>query len=458
MRPFALDIPYLSPIEAYAALAGEGPAALFDHALADPRARHAYVCAGPVLVIDPSTEPDPFAALERILRAFRLETDPELPPFQGGAAGVLGYELGGLVERLPEPLTDPAGRIAAMLAIYDVVVAFEPGAGRAVIVSTGFPETEDRARMLRARRRAEAIAERLAVAAPLAAPSRARAEWQADARRGEVEARFARAIDYIHAGDVFQVNLSQGFRAALPDGLAPFDLYRRLRTGAPGPFSGMVSDGDGRSVLSVSPERFLRVEPGGAVETRPIKGTRPRGATPALDRHHAEELLASGKDRAENLMIVDLMRNDFARVCAAGSVTVPTLCGLESFPAVHHLVSVVTGQLRAGLDAVDCLQATFPGGSITGAPKIRAMEIIHELERAPRGAYCGAMLWAGFDGAMDASILIRMMSVIGGTVLARAGAGIVADSDPAAEYAETMTKARAVLASLDPEREPCWSI
>ncbi|MEA1651482.1 anthranilate synthase component I family protein [Nitrospirillum sp. BR 11164] len=186
------------------------------------------------------------------------------------------------------------------------------------------------------------------------------------------------------------------------------------------------------------------------METRPIKGTRPRDPDPARDAALAAELLASPKDRAENLMIVDLMRNDLSRAAVVGSVTVPTLCGLESYRTVHHLVSVVTARLAPGFGAVDLLRATFPGGSITGAPKIRAMEIIHELEPARRGPYCGSVLWLGWDGAMDSSIIIRTLAMAEGQVVVQAGGGIVADSDPAAEYEESLVKARALLTALDP--------
>ncbi len=202
-------------------------------------------------------------------------------------------------------------------------------------------------------------------------------------------------------------------------------------------------------MISASPERFLRLHPDGRIETRPIKGTRRRSSARTEDAALAEELLASAKDRAENLMIVDLLRNDLSRVARTGSVRVPQLCGLESFAAVHHLVSSIEAELREGLGPVDLLRVSFPGGSVTGAPKIRAMEIIRELEPARRGPYCGAVAWIGFDGAMDSSIVIRTLVVDGRTVILQAGGGIVADSVPAAEYEETMDKARALRSCLD---------
>ena len=208
------------------------------------------------------------------------------------------------------------------------------------------------------------------------------------------------------------------------------------------------------NILSASPERFLQIDPARTVESRPIKGTRARGQTPEQDLALAVELQASPKDRAENLMIVDLLRNDLSRVCKPGSISVPVLCGLETFPAVHHLVSVISGTLQPDKTAIDLLRATFPGGSITGAPKIKAMEIIHSLEVSARGPYCGTIAWLGFDGTMDSSIVIRTIVVNGQTAVAQAGGGIVADSNPGIEYKESLLKARPLLAVLEGAGSP----
>jgi para-aminobenzoate synthetase component 1 len=253
-----------------------------------------------------------------------------------------------------------------------------------------------------------------------------------------------RAIEYIHAGDCFQVNLSQ--RLVFPATEPPLELYGRLRECNPAPFAGYLDLGD-CVVLSASPERFLRVA-AGLVETRPIKGTRPRGATPEEDQRQIADLLGSAKDRAENVMIVDLMRNDLGRVCAYGTVEVTALCHPETYRTVHHLVSEVRGRLRAGLGPVDLLRAAFPGGSVTGAPKVRAMEIIAELEPTARGPYCGGLGYVGFDGAMDTSILIRTLTASKGWLQFPVGGGVVADSDPEAEYAETLHKAEGLLRAL----------
>ena len=253
-----------------------------------------------------------------------------------------------------------------------------------------------------------------------------------------------RVIDYIYAGDVFQVNLSQRLLAAARDDAVA--LYRRLRRCNPAPFAGYFDLGEFQ-IVSASPERFLRVSDR-EVETRPIKGTRPRTGDPAIDRAAEAELLASEKDRAENVMIVDLLRNDLARVCEARSVRVGQLCGVEAYQHVLHLVSSVHGRLRDGRSPIDLLRAAFPGGSITGAPKIRAMEIIAELEPTARGAYCGSLGYLGFDGSMDLSILIRTITAGRGWWQFPVGGGIVADSIPEQEYEETWHKAEGLLRAL----------
>ncbi|HJX87490.1 MAG TPA: aminodeoxychorismate synthase component I, partial [Gemmatimonadales bacterium] len=263
--------------------------------------------------------------------------------------------------------------------------------------------------------------------------------------RGYLDA-VARVREYIVAGDIFQANLSQRLQAPLRE--APYDLYRRLRRRNPAPFAAYFDCGD-LTVLSASPERFLRLDERGAVETRPIKGTRPRGLGPMHDAALGRALAESEKDRAENVMIVDLLRNDLSRVCRPGSVRVPELFALEHHPTVHHLVSTVVGELAPGADAVDLIRATFPGGSITGAPKVRAMEIIAELEPTRRGVYCGSVGYLSRTGAMDTSIVIRTFVRVGREVYFQAGGGIVADSDPELEYRETLDKARGLIAALE---------
>jgi len=264
--------------------------------------------------------------------------------------------------------------------------------------------------------------------------------------RPKYEQAVKRVIEYILDGDIFQANIAMRFNVALPENFKRFDYYRRLRSINPAPFAAFFELGE-FAIASSSPERFMRLA-GNRIEARPIKGTRPRGINPAEDAALAKALCESEKDRAENIMIVDLLRNDLSRVCEDGSVDVPALCALESFASVHHLVSTVTGTLRPGLGAVDVLRAAFPGGSITGAPKIRAMQIISEIEPHARGAYCGAIGYIGFDGAMDMNIAIRTVVLEKQRAVFHAGGGIVADSVPASEYAECYDKARALLTAL----------
>jgi para-aminobenzoate synthetase component 1 len=454
------EVPYAEPLELLAPFAGDPHAALLESAVTGRHGRFSFVAPEPFQVmtardgrveVDGRAVPgDPFAALRRELARFPVAAEPGIP-FSGGAVGYLGYELGRHLERVPVPERDDLGLPDLALLFCDVVIAVDHRERRAWICSSGHPEPEGAARRERAAARARAIEERLRSAAPLgppAAPRRPAAVTSSFTRRA-YEAAVAEVIERILAGDIFQANLSQRFAAELPEGLGPLDLYRRLRERNPAPFASFLKLGDA-AIASSSPERFLRLA-GRRATTSPIKGTRPRDADPERDRALADELLASAKDRAENVMIVDLLRNDLSRVCRDGSVEVPGLCRLERFATVHHLVSTVTGDLRPGLTAVDLLAACFPGGSITGAPKIRAMEIIAELEPTRRGPYCGAIGYLGFDGAMDSSIVIRTFAMRGGRVTFNAGGGIVADSDPAAEYDETMSKAAALLAALGGE-------
>ncbi|MGD9572563.1 MAG: aminodeoxychorismate synthase, component I [Thermoleophilia bacterium] len=458
--PIAREIPYRDPVELFAVVAGDPHAALLHSAADDGRGRHSLIALEPFAVIggrDGATTVDgapvpgsPFGALRAALARHRVARLPGLPPLQGGVVGWLGYELGRHLERVPAPPALPDDPPEAALLLCDVVVALDNRDRRAWVVSTGLPEPDPAARDARAAARLEHVAGRLEGAGPLPPPPvpREPPALESTFTREAYEAAVARVIDYILAGDVFQVNLSRRLAAPLPAGLTPFDLFRRLQAANPAPFGAYVASA-GTVVASSSPERFLRVEDG-RVETRPIKGTRPRGATPEEDRALAAELAASPKDRAENVMIVDLLRNDLSRVCADGSVGVPQLCAVERFATVMHLVSSVAGVLRPGMGAADLLEACFPGGSITGAPKIRAMEIIAELEPVRRGAYCGAIGHAGWDGSLDTGIVIRTLTIRDGRVTFGAGGGVVADSDPAAEYEETVAKARAMVAALSP--------
>lgn len=407
--------------------------------------RYSFLTADPVAV---GRTPE---AARELLRPHRRPPLPGLPPFQGGIAGYLGYDWGAELEHVARPGAD---RVTpqlpdVLLALYDWVITWDHLEAKAWLVSTGIEAGGRGHSNQRATARATWVRERLLAAAPAVRdPSPVAIAPECTVSRAEYEAGVSRIREYIAAGDVYQVNLAQRFHATFRG--SPLALYRRLRARNPAPF-GAYLEFAGAAITSVSPERLLRLDATTrAAEARPIKGTRPRGATPAEDAALARALSASEKDRAENIMIVDLLRNDLGKVCRPGSVTVPKLFALESHPTVHHLVSTVTGVLADDRDAFDLLRAAFPGGSVTGAPKIRAMEIIAELERAPRGVYCGAIGYVSLTGAMDFNIPIRTIVLRDGMATFHAGAGIVWDSEPAAEYEETLAKARPMLDAVTP--------
>ena len=368
-------------------------------------------------------------------RPAAASTEAPSLPFVGGAIGYLGFELAREIERLPASTRDDLGAPDLAFGWYDAALVWD-GAHR-----TGWLVG-----------RAEAVAAlraRLAVATPGAPPP---ADAGATALRANITRRaymdaVARAQRYIRAGDIYQVNLSQRFSA--PTSLDGFEVYRRLRAVSPAPFAAYLDQRvrGGIEVLSSSPERFLLAD-GEALETRPIKGTRPRGATPAQDAALADALRASAKDRAEHLMIVDLERSDLGRVAVPGSVRVPAFAALESYAQVHHLTSTVTARRRDGVGLEALLRATFPGGSISGAPKIRALEIIDELEPTARGVYTGAIGYVSAHGRVDLNIAIRTITLADGVAHVHVGGAIVSDSDAEAEYAETLDKARGMARAL----------
>ena len=383
-------------------------------------------------------EGNPFERLRALLERWPLTPHAHVP-FAGGAVGYLGYDLGHFVERLPSTTLNDIRMPDLAMAFHDTALVYDHATKRAWIVAADLG-LEDRAAP---ETRAEAFLEILRSPPPPSAPepSREGGEILCNFTREEYLRAVQRAKDYIADGDIFQVNLSRRFETALR--LPPHELYLKLRRINPAPMAAYL-DFDECVVASASPERFLKVR-NGHVETRPIKGTRPRGGNETEDAALAEELLNSEKDNAELAMIVDLERNDLGRVCSYGTVQVTEPRVLESFPTVHHLTATVEGDLHDGLGALDLLKAAFPGGSITGAPKIRAMEIIDELEPTRRALYTGAIGYLGFDGGMDTSIVIRTLIVKDGRVYFQVGGGIVADSDLAGEFDETSHKARALL-------------
>lgn len=409
----------------------------------------------------PADGSDGLGELDRRLAPFQTERLAGLPPFQGGAAGLIGYDLNRSLERIRPSAIDEFGVPALAVGLYDMVLAVDHVESKAWIISQGFPETEPAARRRRASERLNQFRRWLDDATPLAQPmslaariplERLAPQFPVPGPAGLTSnlsaesylAAIRRAIEYIYAGDVFQVNIAQ--RLLYPAHGSATDLYLRLRRRNPATFAGYFDLGL-TQIVSASPERFLRVVEG-HVEARPIKGTRSRTARPEADLFSGDELLESEKDRAENVMIVDLLRNDLSRVCTAESVRVSELCRLETYEFVQHLVSAVEGTLAPGLTALDLVRAAFPGGSITGAPKVRAMEIIAELEPTARGAYCGSLGYLGFDGTLDTSILIRTFTASGGWWQAPVGGGIVAQSVAEREYEETWHKATGLIRAL----------
>ena len=442
-------IDYCEPLEAFAPWAEEFWAQLLDCPADDPvRGRYAYIVADPYatvvsadgrcLVNGSQVSADPFAALDELLKSAPQPLAACPVPFGGGAVGFMGYELGRHLERAPARHALPPGQPEMAVGLYDAFIAFDRVARSAWAVGVGERGEAKAGRLVR----------KLAARDPLPplAPRQPLNPVPELTRQDYLE-RVSQVIEYIRAGDIFQANFTVRFVADRPDDFDDFAVYRRLRAVNPAPFAAFLRV-PGLTLASASPERFLSLSKDGRIEARPIKGTRPRSADAVQDALIAGELSASVKDRAENLMIVDLLRNDIGRVSAIGSVKVPVLSGIESFASVHHLVSVIVGQLRPGLGAIDLLRASFPGGSITGAPKVRAMEIIDELEPSPRGIYCGSVLWIGFDGAMDSNIVIRSVAMVRGKVITQAGGGIVSDSVPEAEWDEMMTKIAPALQAL----------
>ena len=433
-----LSAPWREPAEVLSAFAGE-PWAL-GLVTGGRDARWSYVARAPSATLTHRADDAgrPFARLRDLLGP-PAAPSTDGPPFQGGVVGLAAYELGDHVEALGLARQPDWPDLAA--ARYDALLAFDRQAGKVIAVGRAGDDDTAQARARAALGWLDA-APRAPRGGVLAGPLQASDPTAYEAAVAQVVAR-------IRAGEIFQANIARAWTSELALGVQPFDLFARLLDQSAAPFAAYLRL-PGLALVSNSPERFLQVRDG-AAQTKPIKGTRPRGADPASDAALAAELLASDKDRAENLMIVDLMRNDLARVCAPGSVKVPALWALESFANVHHLVSTVTGALSPGRNALDLLAAAFPPGSITGAPKVQAMKVIAELE-TPRGPYCGSLFWAGADGGFDSSVLIRTAACVqtadGWRVEARAGAGIVEGSDPHAERLETEAKIAALAKAL----------
>lgn len=385
---------------------------------------------------------NPFEVLKELLNQNKLDYKADIP-FLGGAVGFMGYDLCHYIEKLPRTAVDDMEIPDCWFGFYDGIIAVDHKNNDTYLIALGLTEQP------------EAVADRLFK--KINNLDKATTEIKEGIACTEIKSNFTkedykRSIqsikDYISEGDIYQVNLTQRFMCDTKE--EPFNIYGRLRELNPAPFSSYIDFGEGH-ILSSSPERFIKIKDR-KIETRPIKGTRPRGMTQEEDKINREELLASEKDRAELLMIVDLERNDLGKISKTGTVKVPELFNLEQYATVHHLVSTVVGEMKENIDAIDVIQAAFPGGSITGAPKIRAMEIIDELEPTQRNVYTGSIGYLGFNGDIDLNIAIRTIVMKDSTAYFQAGGAIVWDSDPELEYQESLQKARALIHTLKNEK------
>jgi para-aminobenzoate synthetase component 1 len=416
-----------------------------------PQGRFSYLLAEPDAKAELGATEDAGAFLKAAAAFLTPDTDDDLPPFSGGLVGIASFELGLRLESLPRaPFRIEGGSAWPELAVrrYPGALVFDHRDRILTVIGRGATaEAADAARGRLATLWAAAGFHARPAGPLIEAPLRLETPDPVH------EDKVAAVVGQIHAGDLFQANLARGWTGRLRSDRVPADVVAALHAAGPAPFGAYIDFGD-RIVVSNSPERFIRLDRGGGLETRPIKGTRPRGPTPDEDAALARELASSAKDRAENLMIVDLMRHDLAKVAEIGSVAVPALNALESYANVHHLVSTVTARLKAGCTAADVLLATLPPGSVSGAPKVQAMKVISAMEAA-RGPYCGALFAIDAGGAMDSSVLIRTIALEAGrsgwNLRAAAGGGIVADSDPRGERLETETKLSLIRRVLEGE-------
>lgn len=462
-----------TPVSAFLKLrAGEpegAPCFLLESAEQGQVGRHSFVGIRPRSVLrwsdgtmteagaGDSNAPDPYAAVAERLRRFRLAPVEGLPPFAGGAVGFFGYDLVRSVEPLGEPNPDPLGLPDMALMITDVLLAFDHLRHELTIMACAFADDEGGidAAYERAAGEVATVRRRLRGAVPApAAPSVAEPpRFSSNMARREFEAAVERIVSYIHAGDAFQVVPSQRFSAPAPVGA--FSVYRGLRAVNPSPYMYFLEFGDFQ-IAGASPEPLVKVR-GRTVETRPIAGTYPRGGDEEEDRRLAERLVADPKERAEHVMLVDLGRNDLGRVCEYGTVDVDELMAVETYSHVLHIVSQVSGTLREGVGAMDVLRSALPAGTLSGAPKVRAMQIIDELEPVKRGSYGGAIGYLSWNGDLDTAIHIRTVVVKDGEVHVQAGGGTVADARPAYEYQESVNKAKAVFRAVELACEqPDW--
>jgi len=400
-----------------------------------------------------------FSVLSSLLNEFKITSKSHYFPFQGGAVGYLGYDLKNQVENLPRKgLTEPVVP-DCILGFYDTIFAYDHKTGKGYILSSGLPEKEGIKRRVRAKERIGQFIKNIGakgnenltpspLPSPLGGDGWLKGIFVVNStsnftKEGYIDA-IKRIQDYIAAGDIYQANLSQRLNMDFTG--TPLGLYEIIRKINPVPFGAFLNYGDFQ-IMSNSPERLLKIH-NGIAETSPIKGTRPRGRGHKEDRNLIKELKTNAKELSEHIMIVDLERNDLGRFCDPGSIKVNPLQKIYTYPTLHHMVSTVKGKVRDGMETADCIKAFFPGGSVTGAPKIRAMEIIDELEPTPRGIYTGAIGYIDFSGNMDLSMTIRTAILKDKKLYLHVGGGIVADSNPAEEYDETLLKAQAFLKAM----------
>jgi len=445
-----------TPVSAFLKLRGSGPAFLLESAEQGQRVgRWSFIGYKPRKVVRWTLADggDPYALAAAEIARFRQAPTDEPIPFTGGAVGFFGYDCVRAVEHLPGMNPDPVGLPDMALMLSDVIVAFDHLKHTVTILANAYVD-EDEAAHERAREAIREVRERLAGPLPRqAAEAQPEPVFESNMPRESFETMVARIIEYVHAGDAFQVVPSQRWSAPTP--VEPFSIYRGLRAVNPSPYMYFL-DFEDFQLVGASPEPLLTVT-GRTVSTRPIAGTRPRGATVDDDKAIAEELLADEKERAEHVMLVDLGRNDLGRVCEYGSVHVESFMGVETYSHVIHIVSSVAGTLREDVGAVDALRSALPAGTLSGAPKVRAMEIIDELEPVKRGAYGGAVGWLSYDGDLDTCICIRTVVVKDGVAHVQAGGGTVADAKPDYEYEESRAKARGVVRAIElAARQEAW--
>ncbi|AZR73192.1 aminodeoxychorismate synthase, component I [Anoxybacter fermentans] len=384
---------------------------------------------------------NPFMKLKELLSKYKMDYKTDLP-FIGGAVGYFAYDLCHHIERLPRTAVDDVNIPDCYLGFYDGIIVIDHTKNKVFVVSLGIKNLPEKIVNEIIDKIKEG--EKKGIKISLSKKSKS-LKFKSNFTKEEYIKAINKVKDYIRAGDIYQANLTQRFECELQE--SPYELYAKLRNINPAPFASFIDFGDGY-IISSSPERFIRIKDR-VIETRPIKGTRPRGKTLKEDLKNREELLSSEKDKAELLMIVDLERNDLGKISKTGTVKVTELFHLEEYPTVYHLVSTVIGNLKDECDVIDCIMATFPGGSITGAPKIRAMEIIDELEPTQRNVYTGSIGYIGFNGDADLNIVIRTIVCKNNKAYFQVGGGIVWDSDPELEYEETLHKARALMEALN---------